>query len=101
MVPENIPSFSPYLVNSCPVPGPAYWEAMCGERRRSGLGVDGSQDLHGSDGEGSPALPSQMLSFSVHAHALGFLKWLRPKGMEFQAGQLFKPSQFKLSFIYL
>uniref|UniRef100_A0A8C2NDH3 ETS transcription factor ELK3 n=1 Tax=Capra hircus TaxID=9925 RepID=A0A8C2NDH3_CAPHI len=29
-----------------------------------------------------PALPSQMLSFSIHAHALGFLKWLRPKGME-------------------
>lgn len=26
-----------------------------------------------------PTLPSQMLSFSIHAHALGFLKWLCPK----------------------
>lgn len=49
-----------------------------------------------------PALPSQMLSFSIHAHALGFLKWLRPKGMEFQSWATFKAQSVQafLSYTY-
>lgn len=47
-----------------------------------------------------PTLPSQMLSFSIHAHALGFLKWLR-LAWNFRAGQLLRPSHFKLFFLIL
>lgn len=36
-----------------------------------------------------------------HAHAPGFLKWLCPKAWNFRAGELLRPSQFKLFFLIL